>query len=100
MSSATDQPDASHAATTDETSAVNRQVSDAVNETTVSLLAALPGTAESTLAQLVAQCTGLAMLNAVQAQQSSNMIANAAVTQTVARILLAGPSAREAALHE
>jgi killing trait domain-containing protein len=100
MSAAADPPDASQAATTEDTSAVNRQVSDAVSETTASLLSALPDTAAGTLAQLVAQCTGLAMLNAVQAQQSSNMIANAAVTQTVARILLARAPTLEAASHE
>jgi hypothetical protein len=72
-------------------SPVNAQAIDAVNETMASLLASAPGAVRAALDQVAAQCAGLSMLNAVQAQQNAAMIANAAVAQAAGRILRSRP---------
>jgi len=51
-----------------------------------------PVIAEAGLAQVVAQATGLALLNAVNAQQNAYVTANAAVAAIVSRILALAPT--------
>jgi hypothetical protein len=48
---------------------------------------------QASLEQVIAQAAGLAMLNAVSAQQNAYVTANATVAAVVARILSAGPPA-------
>jgi phenylpyruvate tautomerase PptA (4-oxalocrotonate tautomerase family) len=73
---------------------VNAQVIAAVTETAATLLASAPGATQAALDQVAAQCAGLSMLNAVQAQQNANMIAGAVVTQAASRILRARAARR------
>lgn len=70
-------------------SALNQQILDALAQ-----IKAMGGdvgeVAAGSLAQVVAQAAGLAMLNAVNAQQSAYIAANATVLATVTRILAGG----------
>ena len=73
---------------------LNQQILDALAQ-----LQAIGGdageVAGASLAQVIAQSAGLAMLNAVSAQQNAQIAANATTLATVARILAGRPS-REA----
>lgn len=76
-----------------ETSTVNSQVTDAITQALEAVLGTAPSVAGASLAQVIAQSTGLAMLNAVSAQQNAQIAANAAVLGVVERILaIRGPA--------
>ena len=67
--------------------AVNDQVTDAVTQANVKVLADAPAMAMGTLYQTVSQTLGMAMLNAVTQQQQANVTAEAATTMGVATLL-------------
>jgi hypothetical protein len=62
---------------------VNGQITDAVTQANVKVLAEAPAMALGSLYQSLAHSTGLMFENAVNAQQQSNMTAQAATTQGV-----------------
>jgi len=76
------------------TSAVNSQASESVAMTNGLSGDGAPVIAEAGLAQVAAQAAGLALLNAVNAQQNAYVTANAAVAAIVARILALAPPAK------
>ncbi|MDJ0629221.1 MAG: RebB family R body protein [Rhodobacter sp.] len=65
---------------------VNPQITDAVTETNVSVVAEAPAMAVATLYQTMAHSLSLLMENAVAAQQQLNIAAQAATTQGVMQI--------------
>ncbi|MEI9886875.1 MAG: RebB family R body protein [Rhizomicrobium sp.] len=65
---------------------LNTQITDAL----AAANAAARDTTTAALAQVIAQAAGLALLNAVNAQQNAYVAANATVLATVNRILGAG----------
>ena len=71
--------------------ALNQQIVDALAQ-----LQAIGGeigeVAGASLAQVIAQSAGLAMLNAVNAQQNAQVVANATTLATVTRILACAPA--------
>ena len=62
---------------------VNSQITDAVTQANVKVLADSPAMALSNLYQITSQSLGLAAQNAVMAQQQSNIVHQAATTQGV-----------------
>lgn len=70
---------------------VNGQITDAVTQSNVKVLGEAPALALGTVYQSLAQATGLAMQNAVSAQQQMNVIAQAVTAQAVS--LLQGEEA-------
>ena len=62
---------------------VNSQITDAVTQANVKVLADAPAIALSNLYQMVSQSLGLSAQNAVMAQQQSNIIHQASTTQGV-----------------
>lgn len=62
---------------------LNSQITDAVTQANVKVLADAPAMAMGNLYQMTAQSLGLAAQNAVMAQQQSNMIHQASTTQGV-----------------
>ncbi|RZI46622.1 RebB family R body protein [Candidatus Finniella inopinata] len=63
--------------------ALNSQITDAVTQANVKVLADSPAMALSNLYQISSQSLGLAAQNAVMAQQQSNIIHQASTTQGV-----------------
>lgn len=63
--------------------AVNSQITDAVTQASVETLGQAPAIALGSLYQTIAQSLGLAAQNAVNAQQQSNVLAQAATTRCV-----------------
>lgn len=63
---------------------VSRQVTDAVTQTNVKILAEAPAMAMGMLYQATAQALALAAHNATAAQHNANMILQATTTQGVA----------------
>lgn len=70
---------------------VNGQITDAVTQTNVDVLASAPTQALASLYQATAHSLGLAMQNAVSQQQSMSTLSQA-VTATAANILLGTPA--------
>ncbi len=62
---------------------LNSQITDAVTQANVKVLADSPAIALSNLYQITSQSLGLAAQNAVMAQQQSNIIHQASTTQGV-----------------
>ena len=62
---------------------VNSQITDAVTQANVKVLADSPAMALSNLYQITSQSLGLSAQNAVMAQQQSNIIHQASTTQGV-----------------
>jgi len=62
---------------------VNSQITDAVTQADVKVMADAPALALSNLYQIVSQSLGLSAQNAVMSQQQSNIIHQAATTQGV-----------------
>ena len=62
---------------------VNSQITDAVTQANVKVMADAPALALSNLYQMVSQSLGLSAQNAVMSQQQSNIIHQAATTQGV-----------------
>ena len=63
--------------------AVNSQITDAVTQSNVKVLAEAPALSLSNLYQMVSQSLGLSAQNAVFAQQHANMVHQAVTTQGV-----------------
>lgn len=63
--------------------AVNGQITDAVTQTNVKVLADAPAEALGSIYQVMAHSTGLSMQNATANQQQFSAVSNAAVTQGV-----------------
>ena len=67
--------------------AINSQITDAVTQTNVTVLAEAPAQAVGVLYQSLAQSLSLAMTNAQQAQGGLQQIGNAATAGAIAMIL-------------
>ena len=65
---------------------VNDQITDSVTQANTSVLGDAPAIAMGNLYQATAQALGLAALNATNAQQQSNMTAQAATTMGVSTL--------------
>ncbi|MBV4476606.1 RebB family R body protein [Pseudomonas sp. B2M1-30] len=65
---------------------VNDQITDAVTQTSVKVVAEAPALAMGSLYQSMAHSTGLMFENAVNAQQQQNVLAQAATNQGVMQI--------------
>jgi hypothetical protein len=65
---------------------VNDQITDSVTQANTSVLGDAPAIAMGNLYQSTAQALGLAALNATNAQQQSNMTAQAATTMGVSTL--------------
>lgn len=66
---------------------VNSQITDAVTQTNVKVVAESPAQSLGMLYQMSTQAAGLSMQNAVQAQQGLNQISTAAVAVAVKQIM-------------
>jgi hypothetical protein len=66
-----------------ENTAVNSQITDSVTQVNTKVLGDAPAIAMGNLYQATAQALGLAALNATNAQQQSNMTAQASTTMGV-----------------
>ncbi len=66
---------------------INSQIDDELAETKAAVAVGAVVVADASLAQVIAQAAGLAMLNAVNAQQNAYVTANATLLTTVSRIL-------------
>ena len=65
---------------------VNEQITDAVTQTNVKVVAESPAMAMSTIYQSMAQATAILFQNSVSAQQQQNTLAQAATNQGVMQI--------------
>lgn len=69
---------------------VDPQITDAVTQANVKVLADAPAMAMGTIYQTLAHATGLQFMNAVNAQQQSNILQQAATTQGVIQLYSVG----------
>ncbi|MFC6841692.1 RebB family R body protein [Xanthomonas theicola] len=69
---------------------VNSQITDAVTQTNVKVVAEAPAQAIASLYQVASHSTGLALQNAVHSQQALNQVSNAVVSKAVALIMAIG----------
>ncbi len=69
---------------------VNGQITDAVTQTNVKVVAEAPAQAIASLYQVASHAAGLSLQNAVQSQQSLNQISTAIVSKAVALIMEIG----------
>jgi hypothetical protein len=76
-------------------SPLNAQILAAPSAETAAVVAALSGAARVSLDLVFAQATGLAMLNAVQAQQRDAVLAEAAMSRLLAFSRFAGTAATQ-----
>lgn len=81
-------------------STVNPQITDAVTQTNVKVIAESPAMALSNVYQAMAHSTGILFENAVSAQQNMNVIAQATTTQGVALIYSVDTAATGAATNK
>lgn len=79
---------------------VNPQITDAVTQSNVKVIAEAPAMALGTLYQTMAHSLGILMHNAVTAQQNMNTIAEATTTQGVALIYSVDTAAAGAATNK
>lgn len=70
--------------------AVNSQITDAVTQTNVKVVAEAPAQAIASLYQVASHSAGLSMQNAVQSQQSLNQISTAVVSKAATLIMAIG----------
>ncbi|GLQ93811.1 RebB family R body protein [Dyella acidisoli] len=70
--------------------AVNAQITDAVTQTNVKVVAEAPAQAIASLYQVASHSAGLSMQNAVQSQQALNQISTAVVSKAAALIMAIG----------
>lgn len=70
--------------------AVNDQITDAITQSNVKVLADAPSMALSSVYQTLAHSMGLAVQNAVSNQQAMNQVASALTTRCVDALLGAG----------
>jgi hypothetical protein len=73
-----------------DSTAVNAQVTDAVTQNNVKVVAEAPAQAIATLYQVASHSAGLSLQNAVHSQQSLNQISNALVAKAVTLIMEIG----------
>jgi len=66
---------------------VNAQITDAVTQTNVKVVAEAPAQAVAALYQVASHSAGLSLQNAVHSQQALNQISNAVVSRAVAMIM-------------
>ncbi|WP_243041873.1 RebB family R body protein [Dyella sedimenti] len=66
---------------------VNAQITDAITQTNVKVVAEAPAQAVASLYQVASHSTGLALQNAVHSQQALNQISNAVVSRAVTMIM-------------
>ncbi|MCA3833781.1 MAG: RebB family R body protein [Burkholderia sp.] len=66
---------------------VNEQITDALTQTNVSVVAGSPSQALGTLYQMFSQAVGISAQNMTQQQAALNQISNAVVSKAVAMIL-------------
>jgi len=72
--------------------AVNAQITDAVTQTNVKVVAEAPAQAIASLYQVASHSAGLSMQNAVFSQQSLNQISTAVVSKAASLIMAIGES--------
>ena len=80
--------------------AVNAQITDAVTQTNVKVLAESPAMAMGSIYQTMAHSTGILFENAVSAQQQQNTLTPAATNQGVVQIYSMGTMADAAATEK
>jgi hypothetical protein len=73
-----------------DSTAVNTQITDAVTQSNVKVIAEAPAQAIAALYQVASHASGLSMQNAVHSQQSLNQISTAVVSKAVALIMAIG----------
>jgi hypothetical protein len=83
-----------------DTTAVNSQITDAVTQSNVKVLADSPAYAMSSLYQTLAHSTGILFENAVAAQQLQNVTTQAATNQGVIQIYSVDTAAGGLGTHE
>lgn len=66
---------------------VNAQVTDAVTQSNVKVVAEAPAQALGSLYQVVSQATGIAVQNSVHSQQAMNQITQAIVSKAATQIM-------------
>lgn len=69
---------------------VNPQITDAVTQTNVKVVAEAPAQAIAMLYQVSSHSTGLSLQNAVHSQQALNQISNAVVSKAATLIMAIG----------
>ena len=69
---------------------VNSQITDAVTQTNVKVVAEAPAQAIASLYQVASSAAGLSLQNAVNIQQAMNQISNAVISKAVALIMQIG----------
>lgn len=69
---------------------VNSQITDAVTQTNVKVVAEAPAQAIASLYQVASHSAGLSLQNAVSGQQSLNQVSTAVVSKAVALIMALG----------
>ncbi|WP_073524476.1 RebB family R body protein [Pseudomonas fluorescens] len=79
---------------------VNEQITDAVTQTNVKVVAESPAMAMSTIYQSMAQATAILFQNAVSAQQQQNTLAQAATNMGVMQIYSVDTTAGAAATEK
>lgn len=75
---------------------VNSQITDAVTQTNVKVVAEAPAQAIASLYQVASHSAGLSLQNAVSGQQSLNQVSTAVVSKAVALIMALGTSSAPA----
>ncbi|ABB06029.1 hypothetical protein Bcep18194_C6983 [Burkholderia lata] len=75
---------------------VNEQITDAVTQTNVNVVAGSPAQALGTLYQMFSQAVGISAQNMTQQQAALNQISNAVVSKAVAMILSVEASPKSA----
>lgn len=73
-----------------DSTAVNAQITDAVTQNNVKVIAEAPAQATAALYQVASHSVGLAMQNAVFSQQALNQVSTAMVSKAVALIIAIG----------
>lgn len=66
---------------------VNAQITDAVTQTNVKVVAEAPAQAVAALYQVASHSAGLSLQNAVHSQQALNQISNAVISKAVTMIM-------------
>lgn len=72
---------------------VNSQITDAVTQTNVKVVAEAPAQAMAALYQVASHSAGLSLQNAVYSQQALNQISSAVISKAVTMILSVGDKA-------
>ena len=72
---------------------VNSQITDAVTQTNVKVVAEAPAQAMAALYQVASHSAGLSLQNAVHSQQVLNQISSAVISKAVTMILSVGDKA-------